>query len=288
MSNSTSSGVSDYYNTTKNCTSVSPRCPVEATIYGYYPNLGANAFFCAYFATLTIVNLILAFRYKTWVFGRFVGIGCLGEMIGYIGRIIMNSNPWSNAGFEIQICTLILAPVSLFSLPNHSHKLIRVMQQSFFAAAIYITIKHMVRSIGPQFSPFRASLYPWIFMSCDLLSLVLQAVGGALAATANTPSASALGGRVMLAGIVFQVATFTFLYGLAGAFIFSLRRGTSTLTAEASEILFSKDFKIFAAGIFVASLAIYVRCVYRIAELATGWANEIMRNEDEFIVLDGV
>jgi hypothetical protein len=162
------------------------------------------------------------------------------------------------------------------------------LQQSFFAAAIYITLKHMVRAIGPQYSPLRASLYPWIFMSCDLFSLVLQAVGGALAATANTPSGSALGGHIMLAGIVFQVATFTFLYCLAGAFIFNLRRGTSTLTADASAVLLSKDFKIFVSGVFVASLAVYVRCVYRIAELATGWANQIMRNENEFIVLDGV
>jgi hypothetical protein len=82
-------------------------------VYGYYPNLGANAFFCAYFAIFTVVNLILAFRYKTWVFGRFVAIGCLSEVIGYIGRIILHGNPWSSAGFEIQICTLIMAPVSL-------------------------------------------------------------------------------------------------------------------------------------------------------------------------------
>lgn len=92
----------------------------------------------------------------------------------------------------------------------------------------------------------------------------------------------------MLAGIVFQVATFTFLYCLAGAFIFNLRRGMSTLSPEVREVLLGKDFKIFLGGIFAASLAIYVRCVYRIAELATGWANEIMRNEAEFIVLDGV
>jgi hypothetical protein len=146
----------------------------------------------------------------------------------------------------------------------------------------------MVRAIGPQFSPLRASLYPWIFIICDFFSLLLQAIGGALAATSHTSSGSALGGHIMLAGIVFQVATFTFLYGLTAAFIFNLRRGMSTLTVEASEVLFSRDFKIFVAGVFVSSLAVYVRCVYRIAELANGWENNIMQNEAEFIVLDGV
>lgn len=123
MSNSTSNHLANYYKTTENCTSVSLQCPVEATVYGYYPSLGANAFFCAYFASFTVVNLILAFRYKTWVFGRFVSLGCLSEMIGYIGRIILHSNPWSNVGFEIQICTLIFAPVSLFHLLDFKHKL---------------------------------------------------------------------------------------------------------------------------------------------------------------------
>jgi hypothetical protein len=162
------------------------------------------------------------------------------------------------------------------------------LAQSFFAAAIYITLKHMVRAIGPQFSQIRASLYPWIFITCDFFSLLLQAVGGALAATAHTPSGSALGGHIMLAGIVFQVATFTLLYCLTVAFILNVRRGKSTLADNAREVLFSRDFKVFVVGVFVASMAVYVRCVYRIAELATGWANEIMRNEAEFIVLDGV
>jgi len=239
------------------------------TIYGYYPNLGANAFLCAYFAIFLIANLVLGFRHKTWLFSSLVAIGSLSEMIGYIGRIMLHSNPWSNAGFEIQICTLIFAP-------------------SFFAAAIYITLKGMVRAIGPQFSPIKAVLYPWIFITCDFLSLLLQAIGGGIAASANTPSGSAVGGRIMLSGIVFQVATFTFLYCLAVSFGLNLRRNMSTLSPEGAEVLRSRDFKTFAIGILVSSIAVYLRCVYRVGELATGWANEIMRNETSFIVLDGV
>lgn len=31
------------------CTDVTPQCPVEHSIYGYYPSIGANAFFVAFF-----------------------------------------------------------------------------------------------------------------------------------------------------------------------------------------------------------------------------------------------
>lgn len=92
----------------------------------------------------------------------------------------------------------------------------------------------------------------------------------------------------MLAGIVFQVATFTFLYVLIIMYIRNLLRNKATMTADASALLTGRDFKIFGYGMFVASAAIYIRCVYRIAELAEGWANDIMRDEVGYIVLDGV
>lgn len=254
---------------TDNCTSVSLECPVEETIYGYYPSLGANAFFCAYFAVFLFLNLILTWRYKTWFYGTLITLGAAGEMAGYIGRIMMHSNPWSNSGFELQICTLIFSP-------------------SFLAAGLYLTLKHMVRAIGPQFSSIKPIAYPWIFMLCDLFSLVLQAIGGGVASSSNNDKTTSAGGNIMLAGIVFQVATFTFLYGLTVRFILNLRRNRDTMTPEASGILHGKNFKIFALGMLFASVFIYIRCVYRIAELAEGWANSIMRDQTGYIVLDGV
>jgi hypothetical protein len=50
------------------CTEVSEQCPVENSIYGYYPNLEANAFFTALFAVCCVVNLFLGWRYKTWTY----------------------------------------------------------------------------------------------------------------------------------------------------------------------------------------------------------------------------
>lgn len=147
----------------------------------------------------------------------------------------------------------------------------------------------MVRAIGPQFSAIKPIAYPWIFILCDIFSLLLQAIGGGIASGADDDTSGAdTGGRIMLAGIIFQVATFTFLYVLIGMYIRSLMRHKETLTAEASEILHGRDFKIFAYGMLIASIAIYIRCVYRIAELADGWANEIMRDEIGYIILDGV
>ncbi len=67
---------------TENCTSVSIYCPVKYTIYGYYPNLGANAFFCAIFAICCIVQLAAGFKYRTWTYLTALFFGSLGEALG--------------------------------------------------------------------------------------------------------------------------------------------------------------------------------------------------------------
>jgi hypothetical protein len=43
-------------------------CTVEGTLYGYKPNLGANAFFAAFFAVCFVWQLFCGIRYKTWTF----------------------------------------------------------------------------------------------------------------------------------------------------------------------------------------------------------------------------
>lgn len=97
-----------------------------------------------------------------------------------------------------------------------------------------------------------------------------------------------MGGHIMLAGIVFQVFTFTCLYIIVALFTISFFRNRSSLSTDAGQLVSGGKFKIFAAGMFAASVFIFVRCVYRIAELAEGWANDIMRDEVGYIILDGV
>jgi len=89
-----------------NCTDISPRCPVENTIYGYYPSLPLNAFFIAIFSLCALLHVFLGIRAKTWFFAYAVTAGCIGEAIGYGGRIIMHSNPVCQALIPIQVSSL--------------------------------------------------------------------------------------------------------------------------------------------------------------------------------------
>lgn len=64
------------------CHAVSVYCPVEATTLGYYPNLGANAFFLASFALCALLTVAVGVWKRTWAFGIVVGAGFILETCG--------------------------------------------------------------------------------------------------------------------------------------------------------------------------------------------------------------
>ena len=179
----------------------------------------------------------------------------------------MHKNPWSSAGFETQICCLIIAP-------------------AFMAAGVYLTLKHIVIELGADSSRLRPKYYTWIFIGCDILSLVLQGAGGGLAASSkHGSSAQATGTDLMITGIVWQVIT---LMGFGTLVLDYMVRTRGRLTTGGASLLSTPRFKLFIGSLFIAYITIFTRCVYRIAELGPGWRNKIMLNEKEFIVLDSV
>ncbi|KAI9802040.1 MAG: hypothetical protein M1825_003096 [Sarcosagium campestre] len=253
------------------CTEVNEFCTVEDSIYGYIPGLGANIFFLVFFAICMIVQLVQGIRYKTWTFLIALGVGCLGEAIGYAGRILLHYNVYDGVGFNMQICCLIIAP-------------------AFIVAGVYLTLKHLVITFGAEHSRIQPRLYTWVFILCDLFSMILQGAGGGTAATAdNDRTMQNVGNNLMITGIVWQVFTLLVFAGLCLEYILNVRRDRkSGASSELAEPVDPKKIKIFIGSIVIAFLTIFIRCVYRIAEMANGWQNPIMQNETDFIVLEGV
>ena len=189
---------------------------------------------------------------------------------GYVGRIMLHDNPWSSNGFEIQICCLIIAP-------------------AFLAAGVYLTLKHIVLEIGPEFSRLPARYYTWIFIGCDLLSLILQGAGGGTAATADPGSSlQNVGNNLMMAGIVWQVFTLLVFAGLVTDYVLRARARRAEWQPAAIKLTSSLKFQIFVAGLVLSFITIFIRCVFRIGEMANGWGNSIMQDEVDFVVLDSV
>jgi hypothetical protein len=265
----------------RQCLDVSAQCPVTATLYGYRPDMGANAFLCALFGVCFITSLVIGIMTKTWTYTLALGIGTFLECAGYVGRVMMNSNPWSESGFKLQICALVLGP-------------------SFVAAAIYLTLKHFVLYCGPQYSIIKARLYPWIFVGCDFGSMVLQGIGGGMAAAGGTKNKKLIdgGNSMIVAGIAFQVATMAVCGILVVIYIIRYKKGAAARHAMEEKSAYHTDkdqgsialwkVKVFAGSVILAYFTVLIRCIYRLPEMAGGWGNALMRNEQEFLLLDGM
>lgn len=114
-----------------------------------------------------------------------------------------------------------------------------------------------------------------------MISLILQAVGGAMSSTSN--GASDAGVNIALAGLAFQVATLTFFCIVVADYAWRAR----TTVAKYG---LNKRFKVFAAFLALAILAIFIRCCYRVYELSKGYNRDskALRSEPLFIGLESV
>jgi hypothetical protein len=197
-------------------------------------------------------------------------LGCIGEAVGYGGRIMLYNNPFDENGFTIQICCLIISP-------------------AFVSAGIYLTLKHIVINFGEKWSRLKPVWYTRVFIAGDIFSLVLQGAGGGLASTADAGSnLQDVGTDLMIAGVIFQVVILAFFGYFLTEYTLRTYRRRDQLSEESMTLFRKTSFRCFMSAIIVAFVAIFVRCVYRIPELTGGWRSELMRNEPEFIVLEGV
>ena len=183
---------------------------------------------------------------------------------------MLHHNPWSSNAFDIQIVCLIIAP-------------------AFIAAGIYLNLKHIVLEVGTSFSRLRPKYYTWIFILCDIFSLVLQGTGGGMAATADPGSTEQqTGNNLMLAGIVWQVFTLLVFAFFVIDYAISAYKHRATLEPSAIRLMATLRWKLFISSLTLAFITVFMRCVFRIGEMARGWGNPIMQDQTDFIVLDSV
>lgn len=256
------------------CDDVSVICPVEASLYGDYFNLGACIFFVVAHTLLAATQAYFAYRSRAWSFAIWLGLGTLFEVMGYGARIALSQNPWIYEGFVIQLLMLILGP-------------------TLIAASISITFKHLVLWYGPEWSFLKPKLYPWVFVGTDFISIFIQAAGGGVSATATSGGETTnrslfdVGSGMLVAGVIFQLVNMVFCGGLMLMYMFrrrkALKNGAAGLQsspvdtgAESSDGSVQpaagaskgtrpedKKVRIFIWAISVAYVAIIIRCIYR-------------------------
>ncbi|RYP90673.1 hypothetical protein DL770_003211 [Monosporascus sp. CRB-9-2] len=253
------------------CHQVSKRCPVEATVLGYYPDFRINTFLAAVFGLCMLGNVVTGIWKRTWAYSGFLAAGCGLELAGYVARTQLSNNPWNKVAFQTQICAIIIGPTVI-------------------CISLYLTLKHITLAVDPSLSRLRPVLYPLVFVPADVSCLILQAIGGGLAAGARWDKTRWLinGNRLIIGGISLQCL----VLGLFGSLCLDYycrvkRRVKGKVRPETRAVWGDRRLRKFCYALLGAYIGIMIRCLYRIAEMARGWGNEIMRDEPSFIVLEG-
>ncbi|QMW34624.1 hypothetical protein G4B84_010090 [Aspergillus flavus NRRL3357] len=231
--------------------------------YGYQPSLAAGIVFCVLFGTSMVAHTAQSFWSRKWWCLLFA-IGCLTEVLGWAARTWSAECPYQTDAFLMQISTLIIGP-------------------TFFTAGIYVLLGQLIALLGPESSILRPSWYLWIFCTCDIVSLVVQAVGGGMASSAasEVDGDTAPGTNTMVAGIVFQMAAITAFAFCGIDFLFRCRR--PQLRAR-----FTPRMRLLVLATTFSVVCIYVRSIYRTIELLEGWSGYLITREWFFIGLDGI
>lgn len=133
--------------------------------------------------------------------------------------------------------------------------------------------------VNPSISRLPPKLLYWIFIPSDIISLILQAMGGALSSRSDDAAGAKTGVNISLAGLSFQVITLTAFCALFIDYLLAVSRSPSRSSV-------TKNMKIFLAFMFLSIVLVFIRCAYRIAELKDGYGGKLFKEENLFMGLE--
>ncbi|KAG8970775.1 hypothetical protein FRC05_011726 [Tulasnella sp. 425] len=188
-----------------------------------------------------------------------------------------------------------------------------IIAPSFMTAAMFIIVGRIISLVGTEYSRLRPRTYSILFISADFVALVVQAVGGATASSANGNSGAETGANIMVAGIIVQMAAITIYCIIQGDYLWrvltdrpvrppgtpggvtpqsDMEGVSNTVTLEKEAVSgrarLTPNIKNMLIGLGIATVFIYIRSIYRTIELLGGWNGAIFVNEKLFNALDGM
>ncbi|OSD03391.1 RTA1-domain-containing protein [Trametes coccinea BRFM310] len=251
----------------------------QQNFYGYVPNRDVCFIFVVLFSVSAAIHLFEAIYWRmSWLYATacFAGVS---EIVGWSARLWSSYSPLSQDPYIMQLCVTIIAPSPL-------------------VAALFILFGRISERLGAHYGRLTPLWYSIIFLTCDIISLVTQGVGGGIAGSSiNNQSDVDLGGNIMLAGIIFQLASITVFVILMMEYLTryfldkpvrkSHKDSASVESRTAARGVLTRKLQLLVLGLLMMTMFLVIRSVYRMIELIDGFDGEIIRTEIWFNIFDG-
>ncbi|KAI4155151.1 MAG: hypothetical protein LQ340_001187 [Diploschistes diacapsis] len=156
-----------------------------------------------------------------------------------------------------------------------------LISPAFMAASMYMLFGRLIRLCdGDQRSFIKAKWLTAIFVTGDVLSLLVQAVGGGEVISTD-PDTIRRGEKIIDAGLLVQIASFgTFI---TSALVFHwriLKHPTDASTNPAH------PWQKHLITLYITSCLIFGRCIFRAASYLQGYGGQIAKSEVLFYIFD--
>jgi len=116
---------------------------------------------------------------------------------------------------------------------------------TFFTASIYLCLSRIIVVFGEDLARFKPRTYTISFIVSDIISLILQATGGAKASGAVTYDTKQTGIHVMVAGLALQVVSLVVFMILCADFVYSVHKSPELKDPLLQKLRSSRKFIAF-------------------------------------------
>jgi hypothetical protein len=147
----------------------------------------------------------------------------------------------------------------------------------FLSAGIYAVLSVLINKVGKEYSPVPPKVVLGVFISSDAVMTVVQICGAAMIGAAESKNKNPNTGKnILMAGLLVQVASFFVFLILLSIFLW---RSKKVLWDQ-------KGNRAFIVAFAVATVLVYLRTCFRLAEVAQGVKAYLFTHENFFACLE--
>ncbi|KAF8076467.1 RTA1-like protein [Lyophyllum atratum] len=232
--------------------------------------IASNALTAVAFALMLLVAILQS--WCVWKYGAkwmlSMVIGAYTFAFGLGTRFALHVHPESQGWYITEYLFVVLSPCA-------------------FIAADYVLLgrlaSHLASAEYLLVSPRKITI---VFVSSDITTFLIQAVGGSLSVSANAPARALAGSRIFLAGLAAQLLSFfvfTFIYLL---FLYKVYRHAPHVWAKDQPEAWCRDWRTLACVLITSCVGILIRSGFRVVELSEGFQGRLASSEAFFYGLD--
>lgn len=161
--------------------------------------------------------------------------------------------------------------------------LLILLAPALFAASIYIILGRIILlADGERYSPIRKRRLTKIFVTGDVIAFLIQSAGGGIEAM-KTLSSVKVGQKVIIVGLFAQLVSFGLFIVVSVTFQVRMQKDR-----RSDPSLYDLPWKRHLNAVYIASLFIMVRSIFRVIEYIMGNNGFLLRHEYFLYVFDAV